>query len=469
MAGMRTWILAVLTGFVVVAPALAQPNDFTGVVGPLLGAVVNVASEHRPAGRSGREGAVPQLPPPFNEIIPQTPEGPDEPTNHGISLGSGFILDADGTVVTNSHVVEDTDAITVVLYDHRQFKAKLVGRDSRTDLAVLKIDAPEPLPHVEWGDSDAAQIGQWVLAIGNPFGLGGTVTAGIISAIARDIGAGPYDSFLQTDAAINRGNSGGPMFNIEGKVIGVNTAIFSPNGGSIGIGFAIPSSLAKPVVEQLRTTGLVKRGWLGVAIQAVTPEIADSLDLPKPEGAVVADITPGGPADQAGVRPGDVILRYDGIAIDQRHHLPTLVADSPIGGDAQLVIWRRGHEKTVTAHIGELQPEGAKAAGNPPPAGEPASLGLTVAPLTAEARNDLGLPAGEKGVLVRGVAAGSEAADHGVAPGDIIEQANQHPVATPAELRQALDQARREHRKTVPLLVRHGDSRHLVALPISVG
>ncbi len=444
----------------------AHPRDFVGVAGPLLDAVVNISSERR-ISRQGQEGPIPSLPPPFNELIPQNPEGPDQPSTRGVALGSGFLIDPSGYVVTNNHVVEDAESITVVLHDQREFKGKVVGRDARTDLALLKIDSPRPLPYVLWGNSDQAEVGQWILAIGNPFGLGGTVTAGIISAKARDIGAGPYDAFLQTDASINRGNSGGPMFNMDGRVIGVNTAIFSPTGGSIGIGFAIPASLARPVIDQLRTTGEVKRGWLGVAIQPVTHEIAQSLGLQKAQGVLVAEVNKAGPADKAGVQVGDVILRYNGQAIDDTHRLPRLVADTAIDSRAELLIWRDGHEETLHAQIGQLKPQVAKAEHEKPPSAEQGSLGLVVSPLTPEARSELGLQSGEHGVLVRGVEPGSEAADRGIATGDLIQQVDHHAVTSPAELRQVIERARQSKRASVLVLVRHGDSPHFVALPLA--
>ncbi len=446
-----------------VASSAAQqpsPPDFVSVAKPLLGAVVNISSERR-LGRDGDEA--PSAPSPFSE-----PQGPEPPTSKGVALGSGFLVDGGGYVVTNAHVVDDSSKITVTLHDQRDFKARLVGRDARTDLALLKIDSDQSLPFVRWGDSDAAQVGQWILAIGNPFGLGGTVTAGIISATARDIGAGPYDSFLQTDASINRGNSGGPMFNMQGEVIGVNTAIFSPNGGSIGIGFAIPSSMAKSVVEQLRSSGEVRRGWLGVAIQPVTREIAESLALPNPQGALVADVTNGSPAAKAGVKVGDVILRYRGNPLDETHRLPRLVADSQIGSEAELLIWRNGRQQKLRVQIAQLRQQVARAQPSSEPGGtEQGVLGLAVAPLNMEMRNELGLDQNEKGVVVRGVLPNSEAADRGIAAGDVIQQVDQRSVASPAEFRQALERAQKARRTLVLLLIRHGDSRHFVPVPFA--
>ncbi|HUB97232.1 MAG TPA: Do family serine endopeptidase, partial [Stellaceae bacterium] len=261
-----------------------------------------------------------------------------------MALGSGFIIDPQGYIVTNNHVVENADKVTVIFQDNSKHPAKIIGRDPKTDLALLKIDAPQPLPYVSWGDSDALKVGDWVLAVGNPFGLGGTVSSGIISARGRDIHAGPYDDFLQIDASINRGNSGGPTFNLQGQVVGINTAIYSPNGGSVGIGFAIPSDLAKPVIEQLEEHGKVARGWLGVQIQEVTPEIAKGLGLPKAEGALVADVTKDGPAEKVGIKQGDVIVGYDGHDIAKLRDLPLAVAETQVGQTASVKVWRNGQE-----------------------------------------------------------------------------------------------------------------------------
>jgi serine protease Do len=271
-----------------------------------------------------------------------------------LALGSGFIIDPGGYVVTDDHVVENAETVTIITQDATEYSARIAGRDPMTDLALLKIDTERALPYVRWGDSDAARIGDWVLAVGNPFGLDNTVSSGIISGRGRDIHAGLYDDFLQIDAAINRGNSGGPTFDLHGNVIGINTAIYSPNGGSVGIGFAIPANRARPVVEQLRARGRVERGWLGVRIQTVTPELVQSLRLPKPAGALVAKVAAGGPAAAAGFEPGDVILSVNGRDIRRMRDLPLVIAEAPVGQVAAVTVWRRNAEITLWPVIGEM-------------------------------------------------------------------------------------------------------------------
>jgi len=328
------------------ASAHAAPDGFADLADKLQPAVVNISTTQTVKPEQHSESTTPELPQfppgsPFEEFFKDffnrnNPHGGTGSQNQAeahkaTSLGSGFIIDATGYVVTNNHVIADADSITVILHDDTNLKAELVGRDTKTDIAVLKVKTDKPLTAVAWGDSDKSRVGDWVLAIGNPFGLGGTVTAGILSARQRDINSGPYDDFLQTDASINRGNSGGPMFNMDGEVIGINTAIYSPSGGSIGIGFAIPSSLAHEVVSELiqEPDHAVHRGWLGVRIQAVTDEIAESLGLDKAHGALVASVSDNGPAQNAGIQPGDVILTFDGKTVEDMRHLPRLVAETP--------------------------------------------------------------------------------------------------------------------------------------------
>ena len=322
---------------------------------------------------------MPQFPPgsPFEEFFKEffdRERGPEDPSpRRNFSLGSGFVIDPGGFVVTNNHVISEADEITVIFSDESEYPAKLIGRDSKTDLALLKIERPEPFPALRWADSDHVRVGDWMMAIGNPFGLGSSVTTGIVSARGRDIRAGPYDDFIQVDAAINRGNSGGPSFTLDGAVLGVNTAIFSPSGGNVGIGFAIPANLAKPVINSLMRTGRVARGWLGVRIQSVTDDIADSLGLEADTGALVASVTPGGPAATSDIQAGDVILQFDGKSIDRMRSLPRIVAETEIGKAVDVRLWRKGGQRNVRVTLGEL-PEDEQLAELGGPAQQPPAM-----------------------------------------------------------------------------------------------
>ncbi len=417
----------------------------------------------------------PNFPPsPFDEFLKrffqQQAPGfgmPQPQAGRRMALGSGFIVDPQGYVVTNNHVVGDATSVTVIFQDNSKHPAKIVGRDPKTDIALLKIATDKPLPYVTWGDSDVAKVGDWVIAVGNPFGLGGTVTAGIISARGRDIQAGPFDNFLQLDAPINRGNSGGPTFNEDGQVIGINTAIYSPNGGSVGIGFAIPSSLAKTIVAQLREHGKVERGWLGVEIQQVTPAIASSLGLKTDHGAIIADVTPGSPAAKAGVKQGDVIVKYNGHEVDKMHDLPLLVAETTINSTVALTVWRNGKEEQLSTTIAEMpgnldQMASATDGGEHAAPQQAGALGLNFAALDAKARRELGVKPDVKGVVVTRIAEDSPAADLGIEPGDIVVAINQQPVTSPQEAADKLRQARKSGDKHLLLLLnRHGISEYV--------
>jgi serine protease Do len=377
-----------------------------------------------------------------------------------VALGSGFIIDSSGDVVTNNHVVGDASKVEVTLQDGSKYAAKILGRDPKTDLAVLKITADKPLPYVNFGDSSVAQIGDWVVAVGNPFGLGGTVTTGIISARGRDIHEGPFDDFLQIDAPINRGNSGGPTFNLSGEVIGINTAIYSPNGGSVGIGFAIPSNTAQPIISQLEQHGKVTRGWLGVQIQSVTKTIAASLGRDNDDGALVAAVTPNSPGAKAGLKQGDVILSFNGHEIKQLHDLPRFVAATPPNTTAPMTVWRDGASKQLKATVGEAAEQervASAAGGEPQQPGHASALGVHFAPLTGELRGELHLGRNVDGVVVADVDNNSPADDAGIRQGDVVVAINQHPVSTPEEAAQRLREAADTHSKSALLLLnRHG-------------
>jgi len=471
------------------AAAHPAPDGFADLAEKLLPSVVNIsttqtvkAGQHTEGGNSDNPD-LPQFAPgsPFEEFFKdffkhQHPQGqPQAETHKATSLGSGFIIDPAGYVVTNNHVIADADEITVILHDNTSLKAELVGRDTKTDIAVLKVKTDKPLVAVPWGDSDKARVGDWVLAIGNPFGLGGTVTAGILSARQRDINSGPYDDFLQTDASINRGNSGGPMFNMDGQVIGINTAIYSPSGGSIGIGFAIPSSLAREVVSELlnEKDHAVHRGWIGVRIQEVTDDIAESLGLDKARGALVASVTDNGPAQAAGIQPGDVILTFNGKPVDNMRQLPRLVAETSVDKIVPVTVWRKRAQTDVKVKIAELQEtETANAdSGDKHPAPKPepdtvTALGMTLSDVTPELKEKFSLTDDAKGVVVVDVAKDSPGAEKGVKPGDVIMEAAQEEVKTPGQVAGKVADAKKSGRKSILLLVeRQGDLR-FVALRI---
>ena len=476
-------LLALLFALALVAtvqPAHARsaPDSFADLADKLLPAVVNISSSQ--VIRSTQRQDIPQAPPgsPFEDFFKEffDHNQREGAPRRASSLGSGFIIDRSGLVVTNNHVIADADEITVILHDDSRFPATVVGRDSKTDLALLKIDAKHDLPYVSWGDSAVARVGDWVLAIGNPFGLGGTVTAGIISARQRDINQGPYDSFLQTDASINRGNSGGPMFNMEGKVIGVNTAIFSPSGGSVGVGFSIPSAIAERVIDQLRDYGRTKRGWLGVRIQTVTDEIAESLGLDKASGALVADVTKEGPAQAGKIEAGDVILKFDGKAVNQMRDLPRIVAETEIGKPVEVEIWRKGKSHTLKVVVGELKEDEPKMAsagpgGQPvePEEAEIGQLGVSVTAITKEMRDQYNVPDDVRGVLITGVKADTGASEKGLRPGDVIVEVNQEEVSSPGQITEKVEKAVKGDRRSVLLLVnRNGDLR-FVAVRVTAG
>lgn len=460
------------------AHARSAPDSFADLAERLLPAVVNISSSQ--VVRTTQRQEIPQAPPgsPFEDFFKDFFERnqQDGAPRRASSLGSGFIIDKAGFIVTNNHVIAEADEITVILHDDTRHAATLVGRDPKTDLALLKIEVDGDLPFVPWGNSTVARVGDWVVAIGNPFGLGGTVTAGIISARQRDINQGPYDSFLQTDASINRGNSGGPMFNMDGQVIGVNTAIFSPTGGSVGVGFSIPSSIAERVVVQLREFGRTKRGWLGVRIQSVTGDIAEGLGLDKATGALVADVTKDGPAQKSNIEAGDVILKFDGKSVDEMRDLPRIVAETEIGKPVKVDVWRKGKPQVIDVVVGELEEDkpvlastGPRDQPVEPEQAEIDSLGVAVTAITDEMREQFKVPEDVRGVLVTGVTADSGAAEKGLRPGDVIVEVNQEEVATPGQIAAKVSEATDNDRQSVLLLVnRNGDLR-FVAVRVDNG
>jgi serine protease Do len=459
---------------------LVQMPSLSPLVKKVLPAVVNISvleradTNDQTADETDNEFQGIQPGSPFDQFLKKffedrgiNPKSVPQQHAQRMALGSGFIIDPTGLVVTNNHVVGDAQSnkVTVIFQDDSKHVAKILGRDPKTDLALLKIEASKPLPYVSFGDSGVEQVGDWVVAVGNPFGLGGTVSAGIVSARSRDIHSGPYDDFLQIDAPINRGNSGGPTFNLKGEVIGINTAIYSPNGGSVGIGFAIPSNLAKPVIDQLREHGKVSRGWLGVQIQEVSPAIAKSLGLPGDHGALVADLTKGGPAEKAGIQQGDVIESFNGQDITKLRDLTRAVAETPVGKAAKVKLWRKGHETTLEPLIAE-QPANmdlvASNSGNneEQPQASPqraSALGLKLSPLTPDLRKQYKVPASVKGVVVSQIADSSPLADVDLQAGDVIVSVNQEPVTTPKEAVAKLKAAQASADKSVLLQInRHG-------------
>ena len=470
--GLALLTAAAIAWPILTVPAAARgPDGIADVAEQVIDAVVNVSTKQS-VDLSG--GAMPQLPPgsPFEEFFEeffknrrgqggQNGQNGQTPSPRRVnSLGSGFIIDTSGLVVTNNHVIADADEVNVILNDGTTLKAEVLGRDQKTDLALLKVTPTKPLKAVKFGDSDKLRLGEWVIAIGNPFSLGGTVTAGIVSARNRDIQSGPYDNYIQTDAAINRGNSGGPLFNLNGEVIGVNTAIISPSGGSIGIGFAVPSKTVVPVVDQLREFKEVRRGWLGVRIQQVSDEIAESLSIKPARGALIAGIDEKGPAKPAGIEPGDVVVKFDGKDIKEMRDLPKIVADTPVGKDVEVIIIRKGKEEKKTVKLGRLEDEKKQAALDPKkdaaPDAKPVvkkALGLDLANLTDDLRKKHNIKEKVKGVLITGVDPNSPASEKRLAPGMVIAEVQQQPVTNAAELQQRIEKLKKDGKKAAVLLV----------------
>ncbi|WP_291863394.1 Do family serine endopeptidase [Bradyrhizobium sp.] len=473
-------------------PALARgPDGIADVAEKVIDAVVNISTSQTVAAKGGSSGgdrgAMPQVPPgsPFEEFFDDFFKnrrgGPGGGSKGGEvqprktnSLGSGFIVDTSGIAVTNNHVIADADEINIIMNDGTKIKAELVGVDKKTDLAVLKFQPPaKPLVAVKFGDSEKLRLGEWVIAIGNPFSLGGTVTAGIVSARNRDINTGPYDSYIQTDASINRGNSGGPLFNLDGEVVGVNTLIISPSGGSIGIGFAVPSKTVIGVVDSLRQFGELRRGWLGVRIQQVTDEIAESLSIKPARGALIAGVEDKGPAKPAGIEPGDVVVKFDGKDIKEPKDLSRVVADTAVGKEVDVVIIRKGKEEIRKVTLGRLQDDKAVQAAaktKDEPAEKPATqkaLGLDLATLSNDLRTRYKIKDTVKGVIVTGVDSGSDAAEKRLSAGDVIVEVAQESVANAADIKKRVDQLKKDGKKSVLLLVSNAEGElRFVALSV---
>ena len=453
-------------------PAQRLP-DFTGLVKQVKPAVVSITSILKAdavedEGGGGNGGGGQQMPFPFPFQMPQ-----NNPQRTIEARGSGFIISPDGYIVTNNHVVKGATSVSVTLDDGTTLPAKVVGRDARTDLALLRVKPAGKLPFIQLGDSDDVEIGQWVIAVGNPFGLGGTVTAGIVSARGRDIGEGPYDSFLQIDAPINRGNSGGPLFTQDGKVVGVNTAILSPTGGSVGIGFAIPSDVVRSVVDQLRAHGKVTRSYLGVEAQQISPAMAKALALPKsvgdpPAGALVASVSQDSPAEKAGIKPGDVLTQINGQKITTPRDLAVKVAGITPDSDAKLTVIRDGTVQTMSAHLARLGRDGGtpSAGGNGQP-GNNGSIGVSLSALTADLRQQLGVDDSVHGVVVQAVRSGSAADQAGIHPGDIVLQVGSHTVGSPREAVTAVHAALKTDQTVALRILRDGHGVFVAVSPAS--
>ncbi|HEX4408162.1 MAG TPA: Do family serine endopeptidase [Xanthobacteraceae bacterium] len=475
----RGTVAAALAAAVFVLPmqtaSARGPENIADVAEQVIDAVVNVSTSQKV---DPRVADMPDLPPGspmedfFNQFFKNRRgqgggNGDSDQAPHRInSLGSGFVIDPAGFVVTNNHVIADADEINVILNDGTKLKAELVGKDSKADLALLRVHSDKPLKAVKFGDSDKLRLGQWVIAIGNPFSLGGSVTAGIVSARNRDINSGPYDNYIQTDAAINRGNSGGPLFNLDGEVIGINTAIISPSGGSIGIGFAVPSDSAQPVLDQLRQFGETRRGWLGVRIQQVTDDIADSLGIKPAHGALVAGIDDKGPAKPAGIEAGDVVVTFDGHDVKEMHDLPRIVADTPVGKTVDVVVIHQGKQETHKVTVGRLNDTDKVASAEVKKDDEPAqkstvqkTLGLELSALSDDMRKKFKVRDDIKGVLVTKVDASVAMADPDkrLAPGDVIVEMQYQAVGNPADIQKRVDTLKSQGKKIAVLLVSNAD------------
>ena len=450
--------------------AQARPDSFADLAEKISPAVVNITTSTTVAGRTGPQGIVPEGSP-FEDFFREFQDrgGNESAPRQTSALGSGFVISEDGFVVTNNHVIDGADEILIEFYSGEELPATVIGKDPNTDIALLKVETGEPLQFVSFGDSDTARVGDWVIAMGNPLGQGFSVSAGIVSARGRAL-SGSYDDYIQTDAAINRGNSGGPLFNMEGEVVGVNTAILSPNGGSIGIGFSMASNVVTKVVDQLKEFGETRRGWLGVRIQNVSEDMVDAIEgLEKAAGAMVTDV-PEGPAKEAGMMAGDVIVTFDGQDVQDVRGLVKQVGNAPVGKAVRVVVLRDGKTQTLKVTLGRRETaESSEAPASSDPVEEPEEkeiLGLTLVPLTDEMRSELGADEGTMGLVVVGVDETSKAYDKGLRAGDILTEAGQKKLSSISDLEERIEESREAGRKSLLLLVRSGGEPRFVALNI---
>ena len=463
--------LVLLMAQTVMVHARGAPESFADLAEKVSPSVVNITTSTTVAAPTGPGPIVPEGSPFedfFKDFLDRQNRGNGAPApRRSQALGSGFVISEDGYIVTNNHVIDGADEIEIEFFSGLNLPAKVIGTDPNTDIALLKVESDEPLPYVSFGDSDVMRVGDWVMAMGNPLGQGFSVSAGIISARGRAL-SGTYDDYLQTDAAINRGNSGGPLFNMDGQVVGVNTAILSPNGGSIGIGFSMSSAIVSKVVDQLKEFGETRRGWLGVRIQDVTPDVAEAMGLPSAKGALVTDV-PEGPGKEAGIQSGDVILSFDGAEVEDTRGLVRIVGNSPVGKAVRVIVNREGKTQTLMVTLGRRE----TAEATPVPASEPAPapvekalLGLTLAELNDELRAELNLPKGATGLVIGKVDESSEAFEKGLRAGDLITEAGQQKVVTISDLEARIAEAKEAGRKSLLLLVRRDGDPRFVAVNI---